>query len=124
MTSILFGRRLLALNKKSGGIRPIALGFTLRRLASKCANSFAASKLAPYFAPHQMGAGVEGGCEAAVHATRRFLGSLEPGSVIAKLNFSNAFNCLHCDSMLEAVSQQIPEIYNYCHSAYTHHSVL
>jgi len=46
------------------------------------------------------------------------------GSVIAKLDFSNAFNCLQRDSMLEAVSQQIPEIYNYCHSAYIHHSVL
>jgi len=75
-------------------------------------------------APRQMGAGVKGGCEAAVHATLRFLGSLQPGSVIAKLDFSNAFNCLHRDSMLEAVSQQIPEIYNYCHSAYTHHSIL
>ena len=29
---IFFGGRLLALNKKSGGIRPIAIGFTLRRL--------------------------------------------------------------------------------------------
>jgi len=124
MTSILLGGRLVALNKKSGGIHLIAVGFTLRRLASKCANSYAVSKLTPYFAPHQMGAGVKGGCEAAVHATLRFLGSLQPGSVIAKLDFSNAFNCLHRDSMLEAVSQQISEIYNYCHSAYTHHSVL
>jgi len=110
---VLFGGRLVALNKKSSGIRPIATKFTLRGLASKCANSFAVSKLAPYFAPLQMGTGVKGGCEAAVHATRRFLGSLQPGSVIAKLNFSNAFNCLHRDSMLKAVFQQIPEIYNY-----------
>jgi len=29
-----FNGRLLALNKKSGGIRPIAVGVTLRRLAS------------------------------------------------------------------------------------------
>ena len=123
MASILFSRHLVALNNKSGGIRPIAVGFTLRRLVSKCANSFAVCKLAPCFAPRQMGAGVKGGCEAAVHATCRFLGSLQPGSVIAKLNFSNAFNCLHRDSMLEAVSQQIPEIYNYCHSACTHRSV-
>jgi len=31
---VFFGGRLLALNKKTGGIRPIAIGFTLRRLAS------------------------------------------------------------------------------------------
>jgi len=103
MTSILFGGRLVALNKKSGGICPIVSGFTLRRLASKCANSFAVSKRAPYFAPRQMGAGVEGGCYSAVHATRRFLGSLQPKSVIVKLDFSNVFNFLHRNSMLEAV---------------------
>jgi len=34
---IFFGGRLIAFNKKSGGIRPIAIGFTLRRLVSKCA---------------------------------------------------------------------------------------
>jgi len=31
---IFFGGRLLALDKKSGRIRPIAIGFTLRRLVS------------------------------------------------------------------------------------------
>jgi len=34
LAAIFFGGRLLALNKKSGGIRPIAIGFTLRRLVS------------------------------------------------------------------------------------------
>jgi len=42
ITPVFFGGRLLALNKKSGGIRRIAIGFTLSRLASKCANSFSA----------------------------------------------------------------------------------
>ena len=37
---VFFGGRLLVLNKKTGGICPIAIGFTLRRLASKCANAF------------------------------------------------------------------------------------
>jgi len=36
VTPVFFGGRLLALNKKNGGFRPIAIGFTLRRLASKC----------------------------------------------------------------------------------------
>ena len=37
---IFFGGRLIALNTKSGGIRLIAIGFTLRRLVSKCASFF------------------------------------------------------------------------------------
>ena len=53
-----FGGRLLALNKKSGGIRPIAVGNTLRRLASKCANSYGAPRMAPVFCPRQLGVGV------------------------------------------------------------------
>ena len=35
---IIFGGRLIALQKKDGGIRPIAVCYTLRRLAAKCAN--------------------------------------------------------------------------------------
>jgi len=46
---VIFGGRLLALNKKTVGIRPIAIGLTLRRLASKCANSFGIKKLSSYF---------------------------------------------------------------------------
>ena len=38
--------------------------------------------------------------------------------VIAKLDFSNAFNSLHKDSMLDAVFQNIPKIYKFCHLAY------
>lgn len=48
---VFFGGRLLALNKKSGGIRPIAIGFTLRRVVSKCANFFGTNQLKSYFHP-------------------------------------------------------------------------
>jgi len=68
-----FRGRLLALNKKSGGFRPIVIGFTLRRLASKCANSFGINHPENYFYPYQLGVGTPGGCEAAVHAAHRYL---------------------------------------------------
>ena len=65
MAPIFFGGRLLALNKKSGGIRPIAIGFSLRHLASKCANSFGINRLRAYFAPKSAGSryvrGLRGG---------------------------------------------------------------
>ena len=65
--SFLFGGNLIALEKKTGGIRPIAIGYVLRRLAAKCANSFATSKLASYFSPLQLGVSVRGGYEAAIN---------------------------------------------------------
>jgi len=85
---IFFGRRLLAMNKKTGGIRPIAVGFSLRRLASKCANSFGINRLREYFYPNQLGAGTLGGCEAAIHSARRYLEALTPDRVLVKLDFA------------------------------------
>ena len=69
---VLFGGRILSLNKKTGGIRPIAIGFTLRRLASKCANSFGTGyRLSFNFYHQQLDVSTHDGCEAAVHSARR-----------------------------------------------------
>ena len=110
MILILFGGKLTALVKKSGGIRPIAVGYAWRRLAAKCANSYAMSRIGDYFTPIQLGVGVSGGCESAVHATRHFMKSMPNKFVIAKLDFTNAFNNLRRDAMLKAVYKTVPEI--------------
>ena len=49
-TIFLGGRltRLIALTKKSGGLRPIVVGLTLRRLASKCASVFGIAQSSSY----------------------------------------------------------------------------
>ena len=91
---ILFGGSLVALQKKSSGIRSIAIGYTWRRLASKCANTYATAELADLFSSIQIGVGVPGGCEAAVHAARRYAEDMPDDHVIVKLDFSNAFNSL------------------------------
>ena len=122
--AVFFGGRLLALKKKTGGIRPIAIGFTLRRLASKCANSFGIDRLRPYFYPHQLGVGTPGGCEAAVHSARRYLEVLPQDHVLVKLDFTNAFNRLHRRDMLLSVHSRIPELYAFCLSAYSQPSLL
>jgi len=61
----------------------------------------------------QLGLGTPGGCETAVHATRRFLGTLQPGSVVVKLDFANIFNSLRRFDMLQAVKEHLPELYAY-----------
>ena len=121
---ILFGGNLTALIKKTGGIRPIAVGYTWRRIAAKCANTYAIGRLGDYFTPTQFGVGVSGGCEAVVHATRRFIESMPNDFVIAKLDFANAFNNIHRDAMLEAVFINVPEIYKFCHLSYSQPSLL
>ena len=105
-------------------MRPIAVGYTWRRLAAKCANTYAINKLAAQFAPIQLGVGVPGGAEAAVHATRRYVMSMSNENVLVKLDFENAFNSLRRDCMLEAVAKDIPEIYKFTHVSYSCGSVL
>ena len=122
--STLFGGTLFALRKKSGGLRPIVIGYFWRRLSSKCANTFALPRVSTYFAHKQVGVGVPGGCEAAVHTVRRFLSSMQEGSVVVKLDFSNAFNSLYRDRMLSSVSDTLPELLPYCNLAYAETSDL
>jgi len=109
-----FGGRLLALNKISGGIHSVAIGFTLRHLTSKCANAYGVNHLRSFFQPRQLGVGTPGGCEAAIHSARRYLEALPADHMMVKLDFTNPFNSLHRHDML----------YTFCYSAYSHPSTL
>ena len=124
ITRILFGAKLLALTKRSGGIRPIAVGYTWRRIVAKCANAYAISKLSGVLQPLQLGVGVKGGCEAAVHATRRLITDLPDGWAATKLDYSNAFNTLRRDRMLQTVEASVPELLPFCLLAYQNPSLL
>ena len=124
VATILFCGRLFALQKKSGGVRPIAIGYTWRRLAAKCANNYAISQLGDALLPRQLGVATPGGCEAAVHATRRYMAAMPDDSVLVKLDFSNAFNCLRRDRMLKTIADQIRGLYRFCWLSYGHATAL
>ncbi len=106
----LFGATLLAISKKSGGVRPIAVGYVWRRLAAKVACSYVKDASAALLAPRQLGFGVPGGAEAAVHAARRYLMHMERGKVLIKTDFRNAFNTVRRDAILEAINKHYPEL--------------
>ncbi|XP_045453030.1 uncharacterized protein LOC123662192 [Melitaea cinxia] len=110
--SHIYGARPCAFNKKDGSIRPIAIGTTFRRLASKLACRHIVSSLKTKFQPIQLGFGSKGGCEAAVHAARTFLKSNE-AEVLLKVDVKNAFNSLDRATLLNEVSLHLPEIYPY-----------
>ena len=119
-----FGGRLIALSKKTGGVRPIAVGVTLRRLVSKCANAYGAPRAVSVLGPRQLGVGIPAGCEAAIHSARRYLQSLPADHVMVKLDFANAFNSLHRSDMLLSVQSSLPELYAFCFSSYFQPSYL
>ena len=99
-------------------------GLTLRRLVDNCANDFGIARLAQYFGSLQLGVGTSGGCEAAIHSARRFLQSMPEDHIMVKLDFSNAFNCLHRKDMLLAAHDRLPELYAFIFSAYSQPSNL
>jgi Reverse transcriptase (RNA-dependent DNA polymerase) len=120
----LFGATLLAIGKKCGGVRPIAVGYVWRRLAAKVACRHVRDRASQLLAPHQLGFGVSGGAESAVRAARRFVENMTPGQVFMKLDFKNAFNTLRRDTILEAVSRHFPEMLPFASSTLTTASVL
>ena len=119
-----FGANLTALRKKQGGVRPIAVGCTLRRLTAKVAGAKVAEEMGELLAPRQLGYGVKKGVEAAVHATRLYLRTLGPGKAILKLDFRNAFNSIRRDKVLEAVREHVPELLPFVYAAYSSPSSL
>jgi hypothetical protein len=72
----LFGATLLAIVKKTEGIRPIAVGYVWRRLAAKVACNYNKVASAALLAPEQLGFGVTRGAEAAVRAARRYVDNM------------------------------------------------
>jgi hypothetical protein len=115
---IFFGATLLPFAKKGGGLRPVAVGLTLRRLVAKAASRAVSSACSSIFAPRQLGVCTKGGTEALVHAARRYLEHKAPGRALVKLDFSNAFNSLRRDCMLEAVANQMPGLLPLALSSY------
>ena len=73
-----FGANLTALQKKDGGVRPIAVGCILRRLIAKLAGRKVMEEMGELLSLRQLGYGVRGGAEAAVHAARLYLQDLDP----------------------------------------------
>ena len=53
----------------------MAVGCTLRRLVAKIAGNKVTDDISSLLAPQQLGFGVKGGAEAAVHAPRQYLHS-------------------------------------------------
>ncbi|XP_072947725.1 uncharacterized protein [Epargyreus clarus] len=122
VTNLLYGANLCALKKKDGSIRPIAVGNTLRRIASKVCCRHVLPTLEKKFQPLQLGFGSKGGCEAAVHSLRSFLTNAG-GDVVLKVDVKNAFNSVDRSILLEEIKTVIPEVYPYlfqCYGAPSH----
>ncbi|XP_062519145.1 uncharacterized protein LOC134194239 [Corticium candelabrum] len=113
ISPFLSGAPLTALQKKAGGIRPIAVGEVLRRLASRLCCSAIKPRLPDVFLPYgQVGVGIRGGLEASVHSLRSYIeeNSARHDLCCFKLDMKNAFNECHRNSFLKRLGSEFPEL--------------
>ena len=121
---IFYGASLCALAKKDGGIRPIAVGNTLRRLATKVVLRPYTREIRDHLEPYQLGVGTPAGCEAAHRATRLYMETASTPKVLLKVDLKNAFNTIRRDKILTAAREHLPDAYHLLHQAYGEKSFL
>ena len=113
MCPVFYGAKLIALSKSEGdGLRPIAIGLTLRRLAGKIVMNKLRPDCKQLLSSRQLGVGVTRGAEIAVHSLRRYIRRNDNmDKVILKLDFRNAFNSMRRDKILNEVRERVPGLY-------------
>jgi hypothetical protein len=90
----LFSSTVLATPKPTGGVRPLAIGMTLRRLISSVVLQRVTSTAREYLAPHQVAVGVKSGCDLVVHEVRSAIDEhgADDAYVLVRVDARNAFN--------------------------------
>jgi hypothetical protein len=122
-----FGARLAALEKKQGGVRPIACGDVLRRLAGKWLCAKVRKEAGVFFvARQQVGVSQQRGAEGLLHTARRFCDTYadEPEAALLKVDWANAFNSVNREALLQEVRTHFPALSPYAVAAYGTPSVL
>ncbi|CAI7808848.1 unnamed protein product [Closterium sp. NIES-53] len=102
IADLLTSSRLIALAKREGGARPIAVCECLTRLVAKAALSTLGEAARGYFLPLQYGVAVPGGAEAIIHSARAYTDN-HPNCLILQADISNAFNTISRQAIVTAL---------------------
>ena len=109
--------RLIPLEKKPTGVRPIGIGEVLRRIIGKAVIAEIKPELMDSAGSLQLCAGQKSGCEAAAHAMREIYQEEETDAILL-VDASNAFNCLNREAMLNNVQYICPPLATYIRNCY------
>ena len=121
------GARLIPLSKKnSNGVRPIAVGTTLRRLIGKILFFHVKEEASAFLKPHQFGVGIPGGAEKIVHIIRMLndLNLKYEDFGVLQLDFINAFNKISRRKFLDAVTKHFPHLFHFVAYCYCFSPIL
>ena len=114
------GAPLTPLRKRDNGVRPIAVGETLRRLVASWLMRRVRAKAHMLLQPHQVGVATKSGAEAAVHAVRAIADEHgeSPEYGLLLIDWENAFNLVSRNTMLREVRTHLPELLPWAHACY------
>jgi hypothetical protein len=108
------GAKLVALVKKDGSLRPIAVGDTLRRIAARLLATSHKSRFRSVLeAAHQLGVGTPSAIDGICHTMRRVAADAR-----LKIDLSNAFNRVDRSAMFRAIAHYCPGLLPYAISIY------
>ena len=115
------GATLVPLRKADGGVRPVAIGDTLRRLVGKALLSTPeARKQVAALQPVQAGLGVPGAAESIGMGLQSLVNTLGPQSswVVLQVDIANAFNTQHRSAILHSSLAHTPALYAFLRFTY------
>jgi hypothetical protein len=120
---VLCASSLIPLRKKDGGVRPIAVGDTLRRVIGKCLlHSEAVMMEMACLQPRQCGVGVRNAAEMVGMGLQRFVQSKHASSVddyvVLQVDMRNAFNSISRNAVLKGCLAKVPTAYNWLRFCY------
>jgi len=103
---LLRAARLIPLRKTDGGVRPIAVGDTLRRLVATSQGRSATAALAPLQTAFAKGSP----CEVVAMGVQAHVDALHgsTGWLLLQVDLNNAFNSIHRPAILGALEQRCP----------------
>ena len=107
----LVGANVHALPKPTGGLGPVAVVETMRRLVSRMTIAPYKDRIDNYLGFMQVGVGIAGGAEAMIQALRQWKhrNKDDKSKVVVLTDLSNAFNNLDRTALREIVRNVIPE---------------
>ena len=120
---VLCASSLIPLQKKDGGVRPIAVGDTLRRVIGKCLlGSEAVKTELACLRPRQCGVGVKNAAEMVGMGLQRFVQSKaaqgDHDYVVLQVDMRNAFNSISRNAVLKGCKEKVPSAYNWLKFCY------
>ena len=104
---------LIAIPKKTDGVRPIAVSNTLRRLVSKALVHTHIKHIRDKLYPLQLGVGVRDAPPLTLNQLRHFSSISDPSHLILQIDLANAFNTISRHTISNSLSSITPYLANW-----------